>query len=139
MDTGAVIDPLPYGQVLDIQGIRLSCTQPVTFLAPRRSASIARSGVRCVRRLQGRTRLHLRPLEPIRCHAFVTESTFGLPIYRWPKQEEVFAEINTWWRQTVTPAKSSVLFAYALGKSQRLLAGLNRRSVRSTSTARSSR
>ena len=38
------------------------------------------------------------PFEPVRCHTFVTESTFGLPIYRWPPQSEVFAEINAWWR-----------------------------------------
>ncbi|HJR51070.1 MAG TPA: hypothetical protein VJ794_08195 [Gemmatimonadales bacterium] len=36
--------------------------------------------------------------EPVRCHTFVTESTFGLPIYRWPPQQDVFREINEWWR-----------------------------------------
>src|SRR5262249_34048197 len=38
------------------------------------------------------------PFEPVRCHTFVTESTFGLPIYRWRPQSEVFAQINDWWR-----------------------------------------
>lgn len=62
--------------------------------------------------------------EPIRCHTFVTESTFGLPIYRWDPQADTFGEIRTWWRRNVEAERASVLFAYALGKAQRLLAGL---------------
>ena len=65
------------------------------------------------------------PFEPVRCHTFVTESTFGLPIYRWPSQAEVFAEINAWWRANAAPGKASLLLGYALGKAQRLLAGLD--------------
>jgi putative mRNA 3-end processing factor len=65
------------------------------------------------------------PFEPLRCHTFVTESTFGLPIYRWPPQSEVFAEINAWWRANAAAGKASVLLGYALGKAQRLLAGLD--------------
>lgn len=65
------------------------------------------------------------PFEPLRCHTFVTESTFGLPIYRWPSQAEVFAEINAWWRASAAAGKTSLLLGYALGKAQRLLAGLD--------------
>ncbi len=65
------------------------------------------------------------PFEPIRCHTFVTESTFGLPIYRWPSQAEVFTEINAWWRANAAAGKTSLLLGYALGKAQRLLAGLD--------------
>jgi len=65
------------------------------------------------------------PFEPIRCHTFVTESTFGLPIYRWPRQAEVFADINAWWRANAAAGKTSLLLGYALGKAQRLLAGLD--------------
>jgi putative mRNA 3-end processing factor len=39
------------------------------------------------------------PFEPVRCHTFITESTFGLPIYRWDPQQEVFDDINAWWRR----------------------------------------
>jgi putative mRNA 3-end processing factor len=63
--------------------------------------------------------------EPVRCHTFVTESTFGLPIYRWRAQVELFDEINAWWRANQIAGKASVLFAYALGKAQRLLAGVD--------------
>lgn len=62
--------------------------------------------------------------EPVRCHTFVTESTFGLPIFRWSPQETVFEEIRSWWAANREAGRASVLFGYALGKAQRLLAGL---------------
>jgi putative mRNA 3-end processing factor len=65
------------------------------------------------------------PFEPIRCHTFVTESTFGLPIYHWKPQAEVFARINGWWRGNRDAGRASVLFAWSLGKAQRLLAGVD--------------
>ncbi len=64
--------------------------------------------------------------EPVRCHTFITESTFGLPIYRWPAARDVFGEINAWWRDNVAAGRTSLLFGYGLGKAQRLLAGLDR-------------
>lgn len=66
-----------------------------------------------------------RAFEPVRCHTFITESTFGLPIYRWRPQPETFAEINQWWRTNQDNGRASALFAYSLGKAQRLIAGLN--------------
>ena len=65
------------------------------------------------------------PFEPVRCHTFISESTFGLPIYRWPAQTEVFGEINAWWRTNADAGRASLLCGYALGKAQRLLAGLD--------------
>ena len=65
------------------------------------------------------------PFEPVRCHTFVTESTFGLPIYRWPPEAVVFGSINEWWRANRENGQCSVIFAYPLGKSQRLLSGLD--------------
>jgi putative mRNA 3-end processing factor len=62
---------------------------------------------------------------PVRCHTFITESTFGLPIYRWPTQSVLFAEINAWWRSNVQSGRASVLFCYALGKAQRALGGVD--------------
>ncbi len=63
--------------------------------------------------------------EPVRCHTFITESTFGLPIYRWQSPATVFEEINDWWRDNQVAGRCSVLFAYAVGKAQRLLAGID--------------
>jgi len=62
--------------------------------------------------------------EPIRCHTFATESTFGLPIYRWCREWQVFDEIRAWWSANRDAGRPAVLFGYALGKAQRLLAGL---------------
>jgi putative mRNA 3-end processing factor len=59
---------------------------------------------------------------PLRCHAFITESTFGLPIYRWRPQAEIAEEINQWWRENAEAGRASVVFAYSLGKAQRVLA-----------------
>ncbi len=64
------------------------------------------------------------PFELVRCHTFITESTFGLPIYRWVPDAEVFDAIRAWWRQNREHGRTSVMFGYALGKAQRLLAGL---------------
>jgi putative mRNA 3-end processing factor len=65
------------------------------------------------------------PFEPLRCDCFITESTFGLPIYRWPAQAQVLAEINTWWAANAAAGRSSLLLGYSFGKAQRLLAGLD--------------
>ncbi len=59
--------------------------------------------------------------EPVTCHSFITESTFGLPVFRWRPQAEVAAQINDWWRASVAEGKTPMLGAYALGKAQRLL------------------
>ncbi len=65
------------------------------------------------------------PWEPVRCDTFITECTFGLPIYRWPSQQQVFDEINAWWRANAHEGRASLLYGYSLGKAQRLLAGLD--------------
>lgn len=65
------------------------------------------------------------PFEPVRCHHFVTESTFGLPVFRWRPQVEIAAEINAWWQACAGSGKTAFLGAYALGKAQRLLSMLD--------------
>jgi len=64
-------------------------------------------------------------IEIIKCHHFITESTFGLPIFRWRPQSEVFSEINDWWTENKNKGKISLLTAYSLGKAQRLIHNLN--------------
>ncbi|WP_333820381.1 ligase-associated DNA damage response exonuclease [Ohtaekwangia sp.] len=65
------------------------------------------------------------PFELVKCHTFITESTFGLPVYNWRPQREIFDEINAWWRQNQAEGKVSVLAGYTLGKSQRLLRNID--------------
>lgn len=65
------------------------------------------------------------PFEAIRCHTFITESTFGHPHYSWAPQHETFDEIRSWWQSNQQAGLASVLYVYSLGKAQRILAGLN--------------
>jgi putative mRNA 3-end processing factor len=63
--------------------------------------------------------------EPVRCDCFITESTFGLPIYRWCPQQQVFDDINAWWRANAEQGRASLLMGYSFGKAQRILAGVD--------------
>ncbi len=65
------------------------------------------------------------PFTPVRCHAFITECTFGLPVFTWGSQAEITSEINAWWAANAAQGRASVLGAYALGKAQRILASLD--------------
>jgi putative mRNA 3-end processing factor len=62
--------------------------------------------------------------EPVPCDTFVTESTFGLPIYRWDDVSVVMRDILAWWDANREAGRASVIFCYTLGKAQRLLAEL---------------
>ena len=59
--------------------------------------------------------------EPVKCHTFITECTFGLPVYTWPEQMVTYKKINDWWAKNKSEGITSVLIAYALGKAQRLI------------------
>jgi putative mRNA 3-end processing factor len=65
------------------------------------------------------------PFEPVKCDVFITESTFGLPIYRWCPDDEIFADINGWWGRNVVAGRASVLTCYSFGKAQRILSGVD--------------
>jgi putative mRNA 3-end processing factor len=122
----ASIDVLPYGVAIEHNGMHLSFHPAGHILG---SAQVRLEYRGAVQVVSGDYKLDAdltcTAFEPVRCHTFVTESTFGLPIYRWPQQAEVYAEINAWWRGNQDEGKASLLFGYALGKAQRLLAGLD--------------
>ena len=61
------------------------------------------------------------PFEPVPCHAFITECTFGLPIFKWTPEDVLTAQINDWWAANAAAGRTSILGVYALGKAQRLL------------------
>lgn len=61
------------------------------------------------------------PFESVKCNNFITESTFGLPIYKWKPQQEVFREMKEWWIENIAAAKTTILMGYALGKMQRII------------------
>ena len=64
------------------------------------------------------------PFEVVRCHTFITEATFGLPIYRWHPADQVLADIRKWWQHNAQEKKTSILFCYVMGKTQRIMASL---------------
>ncbi len=122
----AAIDTLPYGRELAHNGVRVSF-HPAGHILGAAQVRLEHAGQVWVvsgdyKREHDPT---CTPFEPVKCHTFVTESTFGLPIYRWPGPERVFEEINSWWRRNQEAQKASVIFAYALGKAQRVLAGVD--------------
>ena len=65
------------------------------------------------------------PFELVPCHGFISECTFGLPVYRWMPEELIHQQINAWWKENQANRTPSLLFAYSLGKAQRVLAGLD--------------
>lgn len=65
------------------------------------------------------------PFEPVRCDTFVTECTFGLPVFKWRPQAEIIAGIEHWWRACRDEGRVAVIGAYALGKAQRIIANID--------------
>ena len=63
--------------------------------------------------------------ELVKCDVFVSECTFGLPVYQWKEEMDIHMEINKWWSENAEAARPSLLFAYSLGKAQRVLRGLD--------------
>jgi putative mRNA 3-end processing factor len=126
LGTDAAVEALPYGQRLRIGEVQVSF-HPAGHILGSAQIRLERAGEVWV--VSGDYKLApdptCEPFEPIRCHTFITESTFGLPIYRWPAAAEAIAGIHAWWRANQEAGKASVLFAYALGKAQRVLAGLD--------------
>ena len=123
----AAIESVEYGEAVYLDGVRISF-HPAGHILGSAQVRVELNGEIWV--VSGDYKLTADPtclpFEPVRCHTFVTESTFGLPIFRWSEQNEVLAEINAWWRANQNAGKASVLFAYPLGKSQRVLAGVDR-------------
>jgi putative mRNA 3-end processing factor len=122
----AVIESYPYGEPVSLDGVAVSL-HPAGHILGSAQVRVEHRGEIWV--VSGDYKAEpdstCASLEPLRCHTFVTESTFGLPIYRWRPQAEVFEQINAWWRSNQEKGKASLLFAYALGKAQRVLAGVN--------------
>ncbi|MCU0636656.1 MAG: ligase-associated DNA damage response exonuclease, partial [Gemmatimonadaceae bacterium] len=120
------VEGLPYGEARLINGVRVSL-HPAGHILGSAQVRLEHDGEVWVVSGDYKTAVDSTcdPFEPIRCDTFITESTFGLPIYRWAPQEVVFAQLNAWWRANAEVGRPSLLFGYALGKAQRLLAGLD--------------
>jgi putative mRNA 3-end processing factor len=124
------LQALAWGEALQIRGVRLSL-HPAGHVLGSAQVRIEHRGQVWVasgdyfHTGSGDLNPTCSPFEPLRCHAFITESTFGLPIYRWRPQAAVLTDINAWWQGNAAAGRTSLLMAYSLGKAQRLLAGVD--------------
>ena len=128
------LQTLEYGEQIDHFGVRLSL-HPAGHVLGSAQVRLEHQGVVWVASgdyfVAGATddprenNATCAPFEPVRCHCFITESTFGLPIYRWQPQHELFASINDWWRSNADANRASLILGYSFGKAQRILAGVD--------------
>jgi putative mRNA 3-end processing factor len=126
MGEEAKVETLPYGQSHVVNGVTISL-HPAGHVLGSSQVRVEHQGEVWV--VSGDYKLDpdptCEPFEPVRCHTFVSESTFGLPIYRWQTHAEIFGGIDAWWRANAAEGKASVLFGYAFGKAQRILMGVD--------------
>lgn len=122
----AIIESLEYGEIRSAGGVRLSF-HPAGHILGSAQVRIEHGGEIWV--VSGHYALEPDPtcaaFEPLRCHTFVTESTFALPIFRWPDAGVVRDAIHAWWRANQQAGSATLLFAHPLGQAQRLLAMLD--------------
>ena len=122
-----IVESLPYGQALTLGAVRVSFHPAGHVLG---SAQIRIEGPEGVWVVSGDYKRDpdptCAPFEPVPCETFITECTFGLPIYRWDPPGDVMTDIMGWWEENRQARRTSVLFCYTLGKAQRLLAELAR-------------
>ncbi|QJB35393.1 ligase-associated DNA damage response exonuclease [Chitinophaga oryzae] len=116
------VQGIPYGETIYFNGVRLSL-HPAGHMIGSAQVRVELNGEVWV--ASGDYKLEADgvslPFEPVRCHTFITESTFGLPIYRWEPQQQLFSRITNWIYENQQAGKASVITAYSLGKAQRLL------------------
>ena len=126
LDPEAKVESQPYAKSTLINGVKISF-HPAGHILGSAQVRLEYKGEVWV--VSGDYKLTPDPtcasFEHLKCDFFITEATFGLPIYRWPDTKEVFAEMNSWWRRNRERGKASVMFAYSLGKAQRVLAGVD--------------
>lgn len=116
---------LAYGESLNIGGVKVSF-HPAGHIPG--SAQIRMEHKGFVSVVSGDYKLQddgiSTVFEPVRCNEFVTESTFGLPVYRWLAVEEINARMRDWALQNRAVGKTSVFIGYSLGKAQRIMKAL---------------
>ncbi len=120
------VQGVEYGQPLTINGVTVSF-HPAGHIIGSAQIRLAYKGKVTV--ISGDYKLQddglSQPFEPVRCHEFVTESTFGLPIYRWPPIAVLHQQLRDWVSYNQSVGKTSVFIGYSLGKAQRLLQALD--------------
>ncbi len=122
----AAITPLAFGEAVTLGRARLSLHPAGHILGSAQVRIEAGGVVAVVTGDHNATHAHAaaEPFTAVPCDLLVTESTFALPVYQWPEPAAVLEEIHRWWRANREGGRVSVLPCYPLGKTQRVLAGL---------------
>ena len=115
-----------YGQPIDINGVRVSL-HPAGHVAGSAQIRVEWRGQVWVASgdYKRESDPFAAPFEVVKCHTFISESTFGLPVYDWPDEHKAIDDINEWWRFNAQNGMPSVLSAYSLGKSQHILGSVD--------------
>ena len=120
------LQSLAYGEKINIKGVNISF-HPAGHIIGSAQVRLEYKGEVWV--VSGDYKLEkdglCTPFEAVKCDTFITESTFGLPVFKWRPQAEVIQDINDWWRANSQSGKVSIISAYALGKAQRILHALD--------------
>jgi putative mRNA 3-end processing factor len=126
MEDGAKIEAAEFGKVLTLNGVKVSF-HPSGHILGAAQIRVEDKGEVWVVTGDYKTQHDptCAPFELVRCHTLITECTFGLPNYRWPKEDVVFGDINAWWRANQERGVASVIYCYTLGKAQRILGGID--------------
>lgn len=124
--TGNSVESVQYGQPFEINGVKISF-HPAGHIIGSAQIRLEYQGEVWV--FTGDYKIAPDglsvPYELVKCDHFITESTFGLPIYKFPPSEKIYADINAWWKKNAEEGYNTVLLAYALGKAQNILAHLD--------------
>ena len=121
-----VLQTLPYGEAITIGDTQVSL-HPAGHVLGSAQVRVEHRGEVWVASGDYKTQTDptCEPFEAVQCDTFITESTFGLPIYRWDPPDQTMAEIDQWWQHNASLGRPSVLFCYAFGKAQRVLASID--------------
>src|ERR1041384_1900723 len=108
LGAGVQIETLPYGKSVTRNGVSISL-HPAGHILGSAQVRVEQAGEVWV--VSGDYKVASDPtctaFEPVRCHTFISECTFGLPIYRWRSPEEILSEINSWWRRNQSARRTS--------------------------------
>ncbi|MBT9146135.1 MAG: hypothetical protein DDT42_02017 [candidate division WS2 bacterium] len=120
------VEGLDYGKSVNINGVKVSF-HPAGHITGSAQVRVEHNGEIWV--ASGDYKLApdkaLESFEPVPCHSFITECTFGLPVFKWKSNEVLYQEINDWWAENAENGFCSILAGYALGKAQRLIQNLD--------------
>jgi len=117
---GGTLHPLRYGEPLRIGDVEVRLV-PAGHVLGSAQVVLDHKGSRVVVSGDYKRRPDptCAPFEPVRCDLFVTEATFGLPVFRHPPDlGEVRRLLDS---VALSPDRTHIVGVYALGKCQRLI------------------